>query len=248
MAGKKIKAVLFDFGETLVRFGRVDTAGLFHKGAELSYEYLKSSDQPVNSLWFYHWHSLISLRLRYLWSKITGNDFDSLALLKKIGAERGFTLTEQQWKEVVWLWYEPLSRKGNIEPDLEQTLKKLKAIGLKLGIVSNTFVSGSVLERHLEQFGIRDYFDIMLYSYQFSFKKPDERIFQAAAERIGQKPKNIMFVGDRINKDIEPALKLGMEATLIKAYTNDGKETPAGAHKIKDLSELLGVIEKINSD
>lgn len=246
MANKKVKAVLFDFGETLVRFGRVDTAGLFRQGAELSYQYFKNSGQPVGGLWFYRWHSLILLRLRYLWSKITGNDFDSLELLKKIGTKRGFSLTQRQWQEVVWLWYEPLSRKGKIEADIEQTLKKLKDAGLKLGIVSNTFVSGYALERHLGQFGIRDYFDITLYSYQFSFKKPDERIFRAAAERIGQSPENIMFVGDRVNKDIKPALKLGMEAVLIEAYTNNGKETLPGAHKIKDLSELPNLIEELN--
>jgi FMN phosphatase YigB (HAD superfamily) len=121
-------------------------------------------------------------------------------------------------------------------------------MGLDLGIVSNTFVNADSLERHLDQFGILDFFGLRMYSYQFDFRKPDSRIFKIAAERISQEPRNIMFVGDRLDTDIEGALKCGMYPVLKAAYTNVGKETPDGAWKIDQLSELPALIEKINSD
>ena len=95
--------------------------------------------------------------------------------------------------------------------------------------------------------GILDFFAVKLYSYEFEFRKPDQRIFEAAARKIGHNPANIMFVGDRIDNDITPALKLGMHVAMKAAFTNTGKEIPAGALKIDRLSELPALIQKINS-
>jgi putative hydrolase of the HAD superfamily len=145
-----------------------------------------------------------------------------------------------------WFWYEPLAKQARIEPMLKETLTALKQMGLKLGIVSNTFISGGSLDRHLAQFGILDFFPLRLYSYQFDFRKPDTRIFQTAAQQIGEPPQDILFVGDRIDKDIVPALKAGMQAVLKEAYTNIGKKVPKGACVISRLSELPAIIEKIN--
>jgi len=139
-----------------------------------------------------------------------------------------------------------LSRVAKAEPKVKETLTKLKELGLALGIVSNTFVNGSSLDKHLEQSGILDFFPVRLYSYEFDFRKPDIRIFKTAAERLGEKPENILFVGDRIDKDIKPAIKAGMTAVLKAAYTNAGKKTPKGAWKITHLAELPPLIQKIN--
>ena len=59
---------------------------------------------------------------------------------------------------------------------------------------------------------------------------------------------NILFVGDRIDKDINAAVKTGMQAVLKKAYTNIGKKIPKGVWKINQLSELPGLIEQINGE
>ncbi len=244
---REIKAVLFDLGETLLTFGKVKATEIFCQGARLSYDFLKSCGQPTGSFEGYFWRNLISLRIRHLISAITGHDFNSSALLRGIGTKRGIQLDRQQWQQFSWLWYEPLSRLGRVEPDIEQTLGKLKALGLKLGIVSNTFVSGHSIERHLEQVGIFEFFPVRLYSYEYDFRKPNRLLFEIAAERIGETPQHIAYVGDRIDKDILPALKLGMTAILKAAYTNVGKTPPYGAWRITHISELPALIEKINA-
>jgi len=247
MPDKKIKAVLFDLGETLLNFGKVNTGRLFLEGAKLSYDFLKSCDQPVGNFQYYCWRNLIAMRVRYLLSNITKNDFNSLALLRGIGVKKGIKLDGQKWRHFAWLWYEPLSKVATAEPDIKETLTALKNSGLKLGIVSNTFVNGSSLEKHLKQVGILDLFPVRVYSYEFDFRKPDTRIFKAAAEKIGEVSKNILYVGDRIDKDIRPAIRSGMQAVLKNAYTNAGKKIPEGAWKINQLSELPDLIEKINA-
>jgi len=247
MPDRRIKAVLFDLGETLLTFGKLNMGRLFQEGAGLSYYFLQSCNQPVGSLWYYLWRNLLTVRIHYLLSNITGRDFDSLALLKKIHEKKGVKLTDWQWQHLAWLWYQPLSELGSVEPDIIQTLTALTKMKLRLGILSNTFINSSSLEKHLQQFGILDFFPVRLYSYEFRFRKPDARIFQAAARRIGEPAENTLFVGDRIDTDIKPALKSGMLAVLKAAYTNAGKKPPQGVCKINRLSELPALLKKINN-
>jgi len=206
----KIKAVLFDLGETLLNFGKLRPTRLFRQGARLSYDFLKSLGQPVGNFEYYCWRNLLALRIRHLLSSITKNDFNSLALLRGFGRKKGIRLDGRQWRHFAWLWYEPLSKVATVEPKIKGTLTALKELGLKLGIVSNTFVNSCSLEKNLKQLGILDFFTVKVYSYEFDFRKPDVRIFKLAAERIGEMAESILYVGDRINKDIKPAIKSGM--------------------------------------
>jgi putative hydrolase of the HAD superfamily len=241
----KINAVLFDLGDTLLNFGRVKLGHLFRQAAGLTYEYLEGLSQPVGDFKTYCRNNLSAIRRWYWLSFITGKDFNALEVLKKIGKRTGLSLNEDQWRRLIWLWYEPLSKVAHVEPDIKKTLHCLKQKGITLGILSNTFINGSALDEHLEQLGLLDFFDIRLYSYQFGFRKPDKRIFKAAAKRIGQRCENIMFVGDRINKDIKPAIRVGMTAVLKKAYTNDSKKIPKNAYRIEQLSELPELIKQL---
>lgn len=248
MAHRRIKAVLFDLGDTLVDFGKVPTTRVFLEGAKASYAFLRDNGQTVGSFARYFLENLGHIRFRYLVSNLTGKDFDALELLKSIGRRKGTQLSQDQWEHLAWLWYEPLTWLGRIEPDLPETLAALKRLGLKLGIVSNTFVNRTSLETHLRALGILDFFAMRMYSYEFDCRKPDREIFRIAAGRIGAAIEEILFVGDRIDKDIRPALDSGMAAALKDAYTNAGKPAPAGAHRIRLLSELPALIRRLNAE
>lgn len=245
MGRTKIEAILFDLGETLLNFGKIEsTAKLFKDAGRRSYTYLKKLNQPVGRFRRYFWRNMLGLRLRYYISLMTGRDFDSLTLLEKYGTRRGFQLSREQWQELNWLWYEPLRQRSSTEPDLTQTLTKLTRAGLKLGIVSNTFVNADALDRHLAEEGLIGFFDTRVYSCDFGFRKPDKRIFLEAARQVGVEPANIIYVGDRINKDVMGALRAGMHAVLKNAYTNAGKKPPTGVERIQNISELPDLVKK----
>jgi len=244
----RIKAVLFDLGETLVNFGKIDSGRLFKEAGRRSYTFLKKLNQPVGRFRRYFWRNMWGLYVRYYISLITGRDFDSLALLEKYGRMRGFNLSREEWQELNWLWYEPLRKRARTEPDLAETLTKLTEAGLKLGIVSNTFVSSGALDRHLTEEGLISFFDTRVYSCEFGFRKPDKRIFLEAARQVGAEPANIIYVGDRINKDVKGALRAGMKPVLKNAYTNADKKTPDGVERIERISELPDLVGKINGD
>ena len=246
LSGEKIKAVLFDLGDTLLNFGEVDVSAVFKEGAKSTYNFLKEAGQSVGSLKKYAFRNFLAIRWRTFVSDITGNDFDSLELLKKIGKKQNYELDENQWQKLAELWYEPLKKFGHPEENIKETLSKLKQMQLKLGIVSNTFVTALSLDKHMSQAGLDGFFDFVLYSYQVPWRKPDKKIFRYAAEKIGEKCENIMFVGDKIDKDIAPALKMNMSAALKQAHTNEGKTCPPKVHKIQKIAELPAIIEKIN--
>ena len=247
MADDEIRAVLFDLGDTILDFGRIKTTRCFLEGAKSSHAFLKDRGQPIGSFLWYFLRNLVRLRVKFLLSDLLRRDFDSLEVFRKVGARQGVHLSLEQWEQFAWLLYEPLSRQAQIEEGLPQTLGALKGMGLKLGIVSNTFVNRASLEQHLQQLGLLDFFAVQLYSYEFHFRKPSVEIFRIAAEKIGEPAEQIVFVGDRIDNDIRPALDTGMRAVLKEAYTNAGKPTPPGAWRIQRLSELPGVIQQINA-
>ncbi|MBW8034522.1 MAG: HAD-IA family hydrolase [Planctomycetes bacterium] len=247
MAQKTIKAVLFDLGDTLVNFGKVDRATIFMEAARTSYDYLKRAGQPVGNFRLYVWRNVLGMRAKTALSEIIGRDFDSLEVIKYSGSRQGWKLSDEQWEDVNKCWYEPLRRRGRIEVDLAETLGKLRDAGLKLGIVSNTFVHACSLDAHLGELGILDFFPLRIYSYQLKFRKPDKRIFLEAAKRLSVEPEETLFVGDRINKDVKGAIRAGMVPVLKSAYTSEGKRLDEGVLKIDKIAELPEIIAGMNN-
>jgi len=248
MPDDRIRAVLFDLGDTILNFGRVNTTRAFLQGARATHAYLREHGQHAGAFPCYFILNLVRLRLRYLMANITHRDFNSLEVLQTVGARKGVNLSPRQWEQFAWLWYEPLSRCAQVEEDIQQTLDRLRSLGLKLGIVSNTFVSRFSLEKHLRMLGILDFFTMQLYSHEVDVRKPSREIFRIAAERIGEPVTKILVVGDRIDNDIRPALENGMTAVLKEAYTNEGKDLPPGALRVRRLSELPALIEALNAE
>jgi putative hydrolase of the HAD superfamily len=247
MAHDEIKAVLFDLGDTVLEFGKFSTIKAFLEGARSTHAFLLDHGQPVACFAWYFLRNLVRLRVKYLIADLTRRDFDSLEVLKEVGAKLGVQLSPEDWQQFAWLWYEPLSRRARIEPGLQESLTRLTGMGLKLGIVSNTFVNRATLQRQLQLVGLLEFFPVQLYSYEYHVRKPSTELFQIAADKIAERPQNILFVGDRIDNDVLPALESGMRAALKEAYTNRGKRVPPAALRIGRLAELPDLIEQINA-
>ena len=97
----------------------------------------------------------------------------------------------------------------------------------------------------MAQAGFLDGLSPRLYTYQYPWRKPDGRIFNAAAKAIGVACENIIYVGDRIDNDVEGAAQVGMLPIMKTAYTNAGKTPPVGTHVIDTIRELPALIEHI---
>lgn len=242
-----IKAILFDLGDTLINFGKVNKTAALKRAARNSYDYLKELNQPVGPFWAYFLRNMIDIRLRCLWSDITGEDFDSFDIMRKIGKKKGYDITHEQWVKINWLWYKPLAELAYIEPDIVETMQKLKDMGFRLGILSNTFVGKEALDHHLKDMGIVDMFEMRLYSCYYPYRKPDKRIFFDAAKEMNLSKDEILFVGDRVDTDAAGCLAAEIKCVIKKSHANEDKTLPEQIIRIDKISQLPQVVEGLIS-
>ena len=94
--------------------------------------------------------------------------------------------------------------------DVLPVLGRLRALGLKLGLVSNggREISDFVAHHRLEV-------DCAIASRAHGWTKPHGSIFLAALDLIGVVPGDAAMVGDSVEDDIEGAAAIGMRAFLI---------------------------------
>jgi HAD superfamily hydrolase (TIGR01549 family) len=128
--------------------------------------------------------------------------------------------------------------------DAEQTLSILSQ-KYKLGIIANQ--SRDVLQL-LDKFNFRDYFNVVIVSSEVNMNKPDPRIFQLAMDRA-KNSKHYIMIGDRLDTDIGPANKLGMQTIR---YTNSLfrlqepiDKSEMATHIVDRLSEIPDVLQGI---
>jgi putative hydrolase of the HAD superfamily len=242
---RRIEAILFDLGDTLLDFGRVNLPSLFDEGAGLAYEYLRSLGGVLppferfrrRHLRAIHWHVLIS--------RLTGRDFNSQHVIEQQCRRFGLRLSDQQALELCWLWYEPLHRTARVEEGLCDVLREFRRDGLKIGLVSNTFIPGPVLDRHLDKEQLLELLPVRVYSCDTGRRKPHRKIFQEALRRLEVSAEETLFVGDMPKTDIHGASRVGM-ITVLKDCDNRHNQTGhiRPDHRIHRLSELRAIVAK----
>lgn len=98
---------------------------------------------------------------------------------------------------------------GGVDTRLMDVAAKLKQSGVKTGIISN--VGSGFLETALAEFKIDDYFDVLVESSKEGCVKPEKRIYEAAAERLGVAPNECVFFDD-VQRNVDGAIAVGMSA------------------------------------
>ena len=83
-----------------------------------------------------------------------------------------------------------------------------------------------------------DIFGKLVVSETEKMRKPDLKFFERAVEILGVKPEDIIYIGDSIKLDIEPALKIGMKPYLIDR-NNDYPCSPMRIESLYQLTEII---------
>jgi FMN phosphatase YigB (HAD superfamily) len=209
---RRIQAVVFDLGETLVN---------------------------ENRLW--------SMIARY--SGIT--DFTLFGMMGAVIERREhhrsiFSLMQIESVEPAIIGYELGLQ--DLYPDVIPALRSLHAAGYRLG------VSGNQPEGAAEQtsrMGLP--FEVVASSAIWGVAKPDPAFFQRVTESFDLPPDAIVYVGDRLDNDIFPAIAAGMHAVFIRrgpwghihALWPEAEQVP---FQIRGLSELSPILERLNAE
>jgi putative hydrolase of the HAD superfamily len=121
---------------------------------------------------------------------------------------------------------------SGIADDTHEALARLRAAGLRLGVVSN---SDGRVEEALAAAGLRRYFEVVIDSTLAGVEKPDPAIFRAALDALGVVPAQALYVGDLYEVDVIGAQAAGMPAVLL---VPSGSPPPGGCAAVGSLGAL----------
>lgn len=243
----RIKGILFDLGETLINYRPANVSALFRAGSLLAYNYLKELGQPLPSFNQYHLRQVLAVRWHYFKSHLIDREFNALDLILQLSRRMGQNLTTDQALKLAGLWYRPLSELATVEPDAGQVLKQFRRDGLKLGLVSNTFIPSPILDDHLRREGLLDLLPVRVYSCDVGYRKPHRRIFSLVLQRANLTAGRTLFVGDSLRPDIRGANRAGMISVLKDPTGRHPKSRTRPRHRIRRLSDLIQIVAAYNS-
>jgi len=165
---------------------------------------------------------LVGLRARMWYAALCEIGIDDTALAERCGADYN-----RYRRDFLELW-----------PGAALLLARLRLQGRKLAMITNGFA-----ETHREKIAIlqlEEAFDEIFIADEVGMVKPDPRIFQLAASRLGVAPERCAMVGDRYDRDIRG----GHDAGMFTVWMNVRDETvPAGGPQPNAIVRTIAEVE-----
>ncbi len=104
-------------------------------------------------------------------------------------------------------------------------LESLRSRGIKTGVVANSSPDPArLLRADADAFGLAALLDVMVFSEEVGFAKPQPEIFLHALDQLDVEPFDAMYVGDRLDTDVQGAASVGM--STVQALWFRADETP----------------------
>jgi len=197
-----LQAVLFDWGDTLMRWewepellAVGHDAGLRAIGRE-----------PVPALT----ERFRDAYLPLLWVPGTLEEVEYPALVRRLLTEEGIVVTDEELDSFLEAEHAAWQPARMLATTTHALLEALRDRDLRVGLVSNAFDPPHLLHRDLEQMGVAQRLDVAVFSSEVGWRKPHPAIFERALEAIGVDPEATLFVGDTLATDVAGAKAFGM--------------------------------------
>ena len=117
--------------------------------------------------------------------------------------------------------YRGISRKRlRLYPGVKETLDALRG-AYQLALVSDA--QPCFARPEIRAVGLEGYFDPVVISAEYGFRKPDPRLFQAALEGLTLNTQEVVFVGNDMHRDIFGASRLGIKTIFFAS--NQGAQS-----------------------
>jgi putative hydrolase of the HAD superfamily len=188
-----VRAVVFDWGGTLTPWHTIDVE---EEARALAAAALDADDDA---------HHRLGAAVQAVWGR--SRDQHTSATVADIFAEAGLTHDEQLLVAYRDFW----APHSLTDPDVVPLFSRLRADGVKVGLLSNTVWPRAWHEEFFERDGVLDLLDGAVYTSEIPWTKPSPEAFRAAMAAVGvDDPAACVFVGDRLFDDIWGAANVGM--------------------------------------
>jgi len=234
-------AVLFDWGDTLIRFN-YDEA-LIEVGHRAGLAALQRDDLPKVERVAAHF------RERYeplFWAPGAVEELEYPGLVRQLLEDFGIEVDDEELTRFLEAEHAAWNPARQLAAHTPALLEALRERGLKLGLVSNAFDPGWLLHRDLEQMGLAERLDFAVFSSEVGMRKPHPAIFERALDALDVDAADAVFVGDRLYEDVHGAGELGM--TTVQALWFRADEHPEGGEpdfQAFTQMDVLNVVDRL---
>ena len=141
-------------------------------------------------------------------------------VLKELLVEKGYIdISDSVIRESLDEHYAVTQKNWQLEDDTISCLNTLQEQNYKMGLVSNAGDHRDVLQL-VDKFELDPYFEFVLTSAGCGYRKPHQKIFQLALEKVNARAEEVAMVGDTLKADILGANKSGMYSIWITHRTD----------------------------
>lgn len=144
-----------------------------------------------------------------------------------------------------------------VVPGALETLAAIRERGLKVGLISNTGrTPGSALRKILASLGLGESIDVMVFSNEHGYCKPQPSIFEELRRGLGVAYDEMLFVGDNLYVDVHGAQRCGMRAVHFHPPVRGTAVAPPFDHGLQiipdaavtKLVDLIGVVDSLQDE
>lgn len=235
-----VEAVLFDWGDTLVQ-GVAWTDELLLEGNRAGLEAVAGDGLPTAD-------ELAVYLLDHdaeLFPPGSDDEVDLAAIVRRCFTELGRPLSDAELESFLEASQRDWLSREHVHPDVHALLDGLRKRGLRLAIVSNCATPRRFVDRALEEQGLLERMDAVVFSCEVGKVKPHPAIFERALAELEVEPARALFVGDRVVPDVWGAGRLGMATALaLWFYEDEEADGPEPDLRLREPLELLGAVSR----
>jgi len=152
-------------------------------------------------------------------------------------------IKSKSYEDMYWKYF---NSKLKNYPNALSTLETLKSKGLKLASVSDSDGKDGIKIGRIKLLGLDKYFDYNVTSDDTGENKPSVLNWEKVLSLSGLKGKDCMMIGDHPDIDLATAKKLGFTTVWTKEGIAMDLHYRFVDHEIKDIQEIVSIIEKLN--
>lgn len=241
----QIKGIIFDLGNTLIRFTG-DWQPIIQQGAQaMARWYVKKKHIRLDEAALVH--AFLSERANRPIDKTHQEIPASESLrtaLQKIDAPPA---AEAHVGAALKVYFEPEAKLWQPYPDAVETLRLLREQGYRLGLYSNAS-DDPFIQRLVNKAGLRPWLSPTFSSAGWGWRKPKPEPFRLIADRWQLPPESIVMIGDTLRADVLGAQKAGMRSILVtmdESPTNRQNRHIIPTATAASLSELPEIITRL---
>jgi putative hydrolase of the HAD superfamily len=229
-----VRAVLFDYGLTLVAFDYPRRELL--RTLEEVRPWLGPDAPDAGTLM----RSVLEPLEEDL-ARLGEDEIDYMDFYENAWRRAGLEVPRQTLWKILDLEQLCWDRSLRLAEDALPTLEALRSRGLKTAVASNAPFPPAMMHRQLRHHGIAQRVDAAVFSSEVGRRKPAPELYLAALDRLQVAPGEALYVGDRVVEDYEGPRRLGMLAILCMELAR--AEPPSGIPALGRLGQLLELPE-----